>query len=547
MLLRKCDVRRGAHRPNIESDRYGNDKTQKIKYKFNSLGFRGEEYNPNAKKLIYVGGASITFGTGLRYEDCFVSKFKEILADSNTINEQEINVLNFSVGGASNDLIVRTIMRQSSTLNPDLIVVYFAPNNRTEYVDDENVILMVNPNKSILLLEENHEMASYYAYYTQELGFVNLLKNLLILQFFCKNNNIDLVVVLHDIKLLTSNSFLLNPFCNNFINLIDKDHICNFILEKLDDAEDAKQRKLEGKKGGHPGVLSNKTFAEKVADFYLNRNPKNGRGNKESEKQSLKNNSNGSLLPCDIRTDIHTPCNKMSVYPGDSSGEIDYHFNSIGFRGEEYDVNAKKHIFVFGCEYTFGVGLKYEETWPYQIKKMIAAKERLNLDEINLLNFGVGSQSNDFIGRMILLQCSRVKPDLVVSLFSHNDRAEYISTKKHDFIHMDDFGKKEEATNYYMYYNEAIGLTNMMKNMLLAQYYCSICSIKYIYSGMDMYKMHDKNNNSSSVFDDFVGFIDKNKCVDFTMDKIDFSVSNDCPGPESNRLFAEKLLHCLYD
>ena len=85
------------------------------------------------------------------------------------------------------------------------------------------------------------------------------------------------------------------------------------------------------------------------------------------------------LKKCDIRVRDHIPHNKSRVYKNDESKEKLYEYNSLGFRGEELNINVKKKIFVAGCSHTFGTGLNLEETWPQKFKEMLAKKENWEL------------------------------------------------------------------------------------------------------------------------------------------------------------------------
>ena len=64
-----------------------------------------------------------------------------------------------------------------------------------------------------------------------------------------------------------------------------------------------------------------------------------------------------------------------------------YHFNSLGYRSEEFDPTARLKIFVSGCSYTFGLGMEPDQAWPGLLKKMVADKLGVPLDRANLQNF----------------------------------------------------------------------------------------------------------------------------------------------------------------
>jgi hypothetical protein len=54
-----------------------------------------------------------------------------------------------------------------------------------------------------------------------------------------------------------------------------------------------------------------------------------------------------------------------------------YHINSAGFRGEEFDGNAE--IVALGCSHTFGMGLPSEFAWPNVVSNLMGIKNVANL------------------------------------------------------------------------------------------------------------------------------------------------------------------------
>src|SRR4051812_27827148 len=94
----------------------------------------------------------------------------------------------------------------------------------------------------------------------------------------------------------------------------------------------------------------------------------------------------------------------LTKYDTDQSGTKTYRFNSLGFRGEEFNPDARKHIFCCGCSYLVGVGLDYEETVLSHFKRAYANAWRLREQDVNLLNFSMASASNDYIARTLVSQ-----------------------------------------------------------------------------------------------------------------------------------------------
>ena len=91
-----------AGRPHVLST-YGTDRSGTKAYRFNSLGFRGEEHNPDAAATIFVCGCSNAFGLGLNVEETWVHRFKLEYAEKRGLEPSDVNVLKFSQGAATND------------------------------------------------------------------------------------------------------------------------------------------------------------------------------------------------------------------------------------------------------------------------------------------------------------------------------------------------------------------------------------------------------------------------------------------------------------
>lgn len=67
--------------------------------------------------------------------------------------------------------------------------------------------------------------------------------------------------------------------------------------------------------------------------------------------------------------------------------EIEYKFNSWGYRTKEFDDLDKDYLLTFGCSYTEGIGLHYDDMWSTKLSKT------LNLD---IFNLGAGGTSPNF-------------------------------------------------------------------------------------------------------------------------------------------------------
>ena len=110
----------------------------------------------------------------------------------------------------------------------------------------------------------------------------------------------------------------------------------------------------------------------------------------------------------------------------DQSGTKRYAFSRLGYRGEDLDPLAARRIFVAGASVAFGSGLDYEETWPVLFRAEYAREHGLEPREVNLLNFSAPLAPPDYVVRTLLTQAARVRPDLMIAQFSMFRRAEIV-------------------------------------------------------------------------------------------------------------------------
>jgi hypothetical protein len=238
-------------------------------YFFNSLGYRGEEFNPDAREVIYLCGCSHAFGSGIKWEQTFGFLFRELYCEYRNLTREEVNLQNFSSIGASNDYISRTLATQLGCLRPSLLIAYFTSRTRKEYVKGQRIISLQpgilsgwletkRSGAGKLKLEASYD---YYAFYTDELGFIDTMKNMLLVKFACENLGIPYVFAWQDFADLSNPKFTRNRICNAFIEMLDRHRICNFNLQSMltDRARD----------GVHAGPRTNELFARALFQFFL--------------------------------------------------------------------------------------------------------------------------------------------------------------------------------------------------------------------------------------------------------------------------------------
>ena len=110
---------------------------------------------------------------------------------------------------------------------------------------------------------------------------------------------------------------------------------------------------------------------------------------------------------------------------GWTKDSVTYKFNEDGFRGDSFS-DSSGAIFM-GCSVTFGVGLPYENTWPYLVSK------KLNL---SCWNLGQPASSLDTCYRLAKYWVPVLKPKYIFILTPTMYRREFYDDDKDRFIHI---------------------------------------------------------------------------------------------------------------
>lgn len=156
-----------------------------ISYKFNSLGFRSEEFTESGQAMFL--GCSHTAGVGLPIECTWPYYISTAL---------NLRCYNLAIGGSSNDLAFRLAYFYIEKINPKIVFFLSPESSRIEVITDRD-ILSVAPG----YIDAN--VRSFYKLYTSnEVNLVlNQRKNILALQSLCNNRNIKFVCVdnLHEL------------------------------------------------------------------------------------------------------------------------------------------------------------------------------------------------------------------------------------------------------------------------------------------------------------------------------------------------------------
>ena len=100
---------------------------------------------------------------------------------------------------------------------------------------------------------------------------------------------------------------------------------------------------------------------------------------------------------------------------GWTDSNVKYRFNEYGFRHKGSFVENNNAIVALGCSVTFGIGVNYEQTWPYYVA------QELGLDLVNLAQPGTGINASYRAAKMWL---PVIKPKAVMFYVPNHHRRE---------------------------------------------------------------------------------------------------------------------------
>ena len=108
-----------------------------------------------------------------------------------------------------------------------------------------------------------------------------------------------------------------------------------------------------------------------------------------------------------------------------SKTSILYEDTEYGFRTSSTEIfnETLDTIACFGCSHTVGVGLFWEETWPYLLGQKLSVK-------YNIKNYGQGGGSCDLISRLVYNYLLTNKPKAICCLLPDINRTELFVYRK---------------------------------------------------------------------------------------------------------------------
>lgn len=257
--------------------------------------------------------------------------------------------------------------------------------------------------------------------------------------------------------------------------------------------------------------------------------------------------SEGSLKPCDSRLKWHVPGTVANSYGLDRSGTVDYSFNSLGYRSEEYRSDAKFRVCIVGESHAFGTGVHFEDTFGFNLKVLIAETLNLELDEVNLINLAIGGSSADYCARTVFRQLPTLAADFVVCIIPPPDRIEFrqgegFNTFGVGSVDVDNLDKLPvPLLGFCEYYSRLVGGFNQVKNILLIENFLRSHNIEFVIAVENFPWPGD----GVKPLDPFLAELDEDRLLrhEFFRQRADFAADGSHAGPRSHKAFAIQVFH----
>lgn len=270
---------------------YGDDISATVAYRFNTYGFRSDDFNPDAACKVYVCGASDTFGTGIDYAATWPAVVAGFIAAAKTVARDDVCLLNFSEGGCSNRYISRTLVQQCEMYRPDLVIAHFTYLTRSETLLSEEV-------RECLFSDDNGaELASFvswgkwndlnfvqremevrkqrpknrrwfrrflrgvhgfYKHYDPLAAVYDTLQQILLLQFYLKTRGIPFVFCVRNFSHLMGIMAQRNAALNSLIAALDRTYLLDLDIGSQEFWQDL------AADGKHQGPVSHRAFADQL-------------------------------------------------------------------------------------------------------------------------------------------------------------------------------------------------------------------------------------------------------------------------------------------
>ena len=151
--------------------------------------------------------------------------------------------------------------------------------------------------------------------------------------------------------------------------------------------------------------------------------------------------------------------------------QIDYRYNSHGFRTAEFD--QPFDIVCFGCSFTMGTGIHSKDTWPSQLAELTG---------LRVANLGHAGSSNDTVFRFAEHYLKFLKPKYAVWLQTDRHRVELLNDCVPMSLNIMAGDTQNPCANDYFiktwFATDENQTLNLKKNTLAFKYVCETMGIE---------------------------------------------------------------------
>jgi len=159
---------------------------------------------------------------------------------------------------------------------------------------------------------------------------------------------------------------------------------------------------------------------------------------------------------------------------------IEYSFNSYGFRSRKIDTANKPGFAVLGCSFTSGIGLPVDDLWPVLLAKKLS---------IPVDNLAVLGASNGLMFRIAHYWLPIVKPKFVILQQTFKERFEIIDQHNTSIMLMPGhaFRPAIHAQFKDWWYADANSIFDQQRNEFAIRYICQQLNIPIIVIDVDKF------------------------------------------------------------
>lgn len=152
---------------------------------------------------------------------------------------------------------------------------------------------------------------------------------------------------------------------------------------------------------------------------------------------------------------------------------IEYKFNYDGFRTNEFDQHYD--VVCFGCSFTMGTGVAYQNTWPAQLEKITG---------LTCANLGHAGSSNDTAFRIADYYLEKLQPQYAIWVQTDSHRIEILNDSANSSLNIIASHKDHPCEHDYFtkvwFSSDSNHRINLRKNTLAFEQICFNLGIKSV-------------------------------------------------------------------